>query len=139
MKYVTVQERELRQALQKRLALIGSLILSEASEILDSERITYTGNLKRSGEVVFEEDGSVLVWYNVERAPYAWFVEYGRGPGKVPFDPIFRWVVSKLGEVDLKRARNKAWAIVRKIERVGTKPTYFFKRAKDRVIRRLRI
>ena len=139
MKYVTVRERELRKAFQERLAFIGSLILSEASEILDSERITYTGNLKRSGEVVLEEDGSVLVWYNVERAPYAWFVEYGRGPGKVPFDPIFRWVVSKLGEVDLKRARNKAWAIVRKIEWVGTKPTYFFKRAKDRVIRRLRL
>lgn len=131
-----VKEDELRRAIQQLLMHVGTAILQDASDILDSENITYTGSLKRSGYVEPMSDGRVKVGYKV---PYAWFVNYGRGPGRVPFDPIFRWVVSKLGETDLKRAKSKAWAIVKKIRRIGTEPTLFLNRAVERVLRRLRL
>jgi hypothetical protein len=58
-------------------------------------------------------------------APYAWYVIFGRGPGKMPPpQALLPWVWKKLGVTGF-RARSVAWNIARKIGRKGTKPNDF--------------
>lgn len=70
---------------------------------------------------------SALVGYSdpTPTAPYAWYVIYGRGPGRrPPTSALIPWVEKKLGYVD-KVARSVAFLIARKIGRKGTKPNDF--------------
>jgi len=68
---------------------------------------------------------------------YASAVEHGTRPHYPPFDPIRRWVWLKRGGLGVsdKEVDSTAWAIVRKIGRVGTKPHPFLHPSAKNVLR----
>lgn len=69
--------------------------------------------------------------------PYARYVEFGRGPGWPPVEPIVQWVRLKnryAGTVDIrndKAVRQAAFLVARKIARYGIEPRPYLNRAGD--------
>lgn len=69
-------------------------------------------------------------------APYAHFVEFGRGPGPVNIDAIKGWVMGKLGITGPENVNAVTSLVYWKILHKGIAPTHFFKRAIRMVTRR---
>jgi hypothetical protein len=92
-------------------------------------KVTDTGNLKRSGEIVPATEGSNTA-YVVYRAPYARDIEYGRPPGKRVEDlnRLKGWVIRKLG-VKSEEADIVVKYVARKIYKEGTEPRPFLRDA----------
>ena len=66
--------------------------------------------------------GAVIGWVE-SSSPHAPFVEFGTRPHAPPVQPLIDWALAKLPGVDSEsEARSAAFAIRRKIARVGTKP-----------------
>lgn len=58
-------------------------------------------------------------------APYAWYVIFGRAPGKMPpIDSLVSWVAKKIAPAPSK-LRSVAFLVARKIGRKGMKPNDF--------------
>ena len=83
---------------------------------------TDTGMLMKSGHIERTTDAIIIKW----DAPFSAIVEFGRGPGPVPYDVILRWVERKLKVKDAERV---AYAIKTSIEKKGFNPKPFLRAA----------
>lgn len=82
-----------------------------------------TGRTQASFEVKIDKDSISLVAKAGNRAPL-YTLEIGRGAGKQPpIEAIEEWVTAKFGFTG-KEATGIAWAVAKKIEKVGTERHY---------------
>lgn len=82
-----------------------------------------TGRTQASFEVKIDKDNISLVATAGDRAPLS-TLEIGRGAGKQPpIEAIEEWVTAKF-EFTGKEATGIAWAVAKKIEKVGTDRHY---------------
>lgn len=82
-----------------------------------------TGRTQVSFEVKIDKDSISLVAKAGDRAPIS-TLEIGRGAGKQPpIEAIEEWVTAKF-EFTGKEATRLAWAVAKKIEKVGTDRHY---------------
>ncbi|MEF2919718.1 MAG: hypothetical protein U0O22_04520 [Acutalibacteraceae bacterium] len=82
-----------------------------------------TGRTKASFEVKIDKDSISLVAKAGDRAPIS-TLEIGRGAGKQPpIEAIEEWVTAKFGFVG-KEATAFAWAVAKKIAKIGTDRHY---------------
>lgn len=78
-----------------------------------------TGRTQASFEVVVTDKNISLVAKAGDRAPIP-TLEIGRGAGKQPpIEALEEWVTAKFGFIG-KEATGMAWAVAKKIEKVGT-------------------
>ena len=78
-----------------------------------------TGRTSASFEVVVTDEKISLVAKEGDRAPIP-TLEIGRGAGKLPpVEALEEWVTAKFGFIG-KEATGMAWAVAKKIEKVGT-------------------
>lgn len=78
-----------------------------------------TGRTSASFEVVVTDENISLVAKAGDRAPIP-TLEIGRGAGKQPpIEALEEWVTAKFGFIG-KEATGMAWAVAKKIEKVGT-------------------
>jgi hypothetical protein len=78
-----------------------------------------TGRTQASFEVKTDKDSISLVAKAGDRAPIS-TLEIGRGAGKQPpIDALEEWISAKFGFTG-KEATSMAWAVAKKIEKVGT-------------------
>lgn len=91
-----------------------------------------TGELRRSVETEFDEDGATVA----VTAPHAVFMEYGTRPFTPPLAPLVAWVERK-GMANGPDAIRVARAIQRKIAREGIAPRNFFAKAWERMLAKL--
>lgn len=134
-------ERELFINMQKRLDGLGKegrkalqtggmTIVNEAKGNLRNNSSVVTGALRASGKVQRVEGDEDAVdagfFSDKTNGGYAFFVEYGRRAGKMPPpDMLIQWCRKKLRLPD-KIAKERGWAMARKIARKGTRPHPFF-------------
>lgn len=82
-----------------------------------------TGRTQASFEVKIDKDSISLVATAGDRAPLS-TLEIGREAGKQPpIEAIEEWVTAKFELVE-KEAKGMAWAVAKKIEKVGTDRHY---------------
>lgn len=82
-----------------------------------------TGRTQASFEVKIDKDSIRLVAKAGDRAPIS-TLEIGRGAGKQPpIEAIEEWVTAKFGFVG-KEATEFAWAVAKKIAKIGTDRHY---------------
>jgi len=84
-----------------------------------------TGELARSVRTEKNHQGARVV----VDAPHAPFIEYGTRPHRPPLQPLIDWVMRRGWASSEKEAHPIALGIARKIERSGTSPRHFMKRA----------
>ena len=119
-------ERVFETMMADKLEDIAEFIISRANEILAMNGNWDTGFLARSGHIAKKEKDVITIEWS---APYAWYVEYGRNPGKQPpYDVIHQWVIRKLG-FSGKKADSVSWAICAWIGKHGTEPHPFLRAA----------
>lgn len=131
------QVREARRQFQNALLLAKAIATREAP-------VGVSGNLRRSIRLDMpRETAGGLVGRMFVDAPanrYAQFVEFGRGPGRMPpFSPgtdLWLWVKRKLAPPE-EELRSAAFLLARAIGAQGTRPHPFFGPAGDAVERRL--
>jgi len=100
---VTLNER----ACEKVLRRIGRIITTKARELVPKDE----GRLRDS--IDYKVEGTTVTVYTP--LEYAWVMEYGRQPGRMPpVEPLREWA---------KRhgLEGKEWAIAKKIQREGIK------------------
>jgi len=109
-------------------------VRNEAISILDTKKTNNTGRLKQSISVQKTKEGGRRVG---TETGYGLYVEFGRGPGKMPpIDVLTRWVELKL-KIKGKAAKAVAFMIARKIGKRGTKAQPFLRPAFERTKKRL--
>lgn len=138
--------KEVGEAADKALQEVGLEIIAEAKTNLDQNGSIAFGNLRKSGKVQKNKDGSIDAGFfsSEQDNGYAAYVEYGRGPtktqipGEVTLKTSIRaWVHRKLGIPEGEELDRAAFFIARKIHRKGTRPRPFFvpavKKCEDKI------
>jgi hypothetical protein len=124
---LTLTPKGRRQIEEKALDAVADAIFSKSQEnIIDFGKVD-TGFLLRSGNVERSPGRRKIVY----SAPYATGVEFGTPPHTAPYYDILKWVKRKLGITNERAAKAIAANVVRKIEREGTAPSQFMRKAID--------
>ncbi len=127
--------KKVHEEADKALQSAALEIIAEAKVNLDQNGSIAFGNLRKSGKVQKNKDGSIDAGFfsSEQDNGYAAYVEYGRGPtktqtpGDVTLETSLRaWVHRKLGIPEGKDLDRAAFFIARKIHRKGTRPKPFF-------------
>ena len=125
-------EQSLKAAMQG-LSRAGLDIIAAAKQNLRSNTSVVTGQLRASGRVqkVNGEPNAIDVGFfsNNSANGYAWFVEHGRKPGKMPPPNIMAQWLRKKHRVPNEEAPSRGFALARKIAREGTQAHPFFEPA----------
>ena len=103
---------------------VGEFIFVKSQENIVDMRISDTGFLLRSGELIDEGD-FFSVFYS---APYAQVIDEGRDPGPINPAVLFTWIRRKL-RIPAKEVERVAFLIANKIRARGTKAQPFFSNA----------
>ena len=126
---LTLTRQGKAQLSEKALDAVADSLFSRSQEnLVDFDKVD-TGFLIRSGNVERSPGKRTIVY----AAPYASDVEFGTMPHKAPFGPILAWVRRKLGIRNKNQAFAIATSVVQKIEREGTAPSQFMRKAIDLV------
>jgi hypothetical protein len=118
------------QAAKSRIKDAMNVVVNDAaSAFSEASPVGVYGNMQGAWLQTkgVEITSSGIVGYSdpTPTAPYAWFVIFGRGPGKMPpISAILPWVAKKLGETG-EALRAVAFLIARSIGRKGTKSNDF--------------
>lgn len=108
-------------------------LISRARQNIDRQALVQSGRLRNSFSRRITVGGPAALTVRVSNdAPHALAFERGRRPGGrlPPVRPLARWV-RRAGMAEGADAVSVAWAIARKIQRVGTRPRPFFAPAVD--------
>jgi len=142
---------DVQRMVQEQMEASASKVVADAQNILESNGSSVNGFLKSSGRVVAGKGyARVIFGKSIKKygKPYAYWVEFGRKPGrKPPIAPILDWVKKKglAGTYSIKtkkRSGNKAardsqdksvaYAIRNSIGAKGTRPHPFLRPAFER-------
>lgn len=131
----TILRLEKQRIAQARAAL--PLAAREGETVLRSAAPKSSGALKKS---IRAQGPTITI-----DAPHVLYVEHGARPHMPPIAPLIAWVKRNRGKLGLKGSRPgrdakgkftaspavvaAAWAIAKKIEREGIKPTFFIRRS----------
>lgn len=119
--------------LTKVLERYADAFIKNAQQNLDKNDSNASGSLQRSmnlDKITIDTDKMSVT---IELEDYWYYVEHGRGPGKMPpIKPIIDWIESKpvIPRVEGLTAKQMAYPIARSIGKYGTKPHPFFEKAK---------
>lgn len=134
--------KKVHEEADKALQSAALEIIAEAKVNLDQNGSIAFGNLRKSGKVQKNKDGSIDAGFfsSEQDNGYAAYVEFGRGPtktqtpGDVTLETSLRaWVHRKLGIPEGEDLDRAAFFIARKIHRKGTRPKPFFAPAVQKV------
>jgi HK97 gp10 family phage protein len=134
--------KKVHEEADKALQSAALEIIAEAKVNLDQNGSIAFGNLRKSGKVQKNKDGSIDAGFfsSEQDNGYAAYVEFGRGPtktqtpGDVTLETSLRaWVHRKLGIPEGEELDRAAFLIARKIHRKGTRPKPFFAPAVQKV------
>lgn len=134
--------KKVHEEADKALQSAALEIIAEAKVNLDQNGSIAFGNLRKSGKVQKNKDGSIDAGFfsSEQDNGYAAYVEFGRGPtktqtpGDVTLETSLRaWVHRKLGIPEGEGLDRAAFFIARKIHRKGTRPKPFFVPAVQKV------
>lgn len=129
--------REYPKRVKKPIRKVSFQAQRYARKTLDANNTNATNTLNKSINVLIIAGGYTGVV--TAEAYYAYWVEYGRGPGKYPpFYDIFAWVKKKLKVRSDEDAFLAAESIQRKIAMFGTEPQPFMRPAQKWSERRFR-
>jgi len=120
MPKMVVNASGLKDSEDKILKEMAIRIEATANQMLADHGTIDTGELSGSSMINKTGTGYRITW----SAPQAEWIEYGTDPHRPPFQPLYMWARRKLGLPD-KEARKRAYAMVNKIERVGTESKPF--------------
>lgn len=134
--------KKVHEEADKALQSAALEIIAEAKVNLDQNGSIAFGNLRKSGKVQKNKDGSIDAGFfsSEQDNGYAAYVEFGRSPtktqtpGDVTLETSLRaWVHRKLGIPEGEELDRAAFLIARKIHRKGTRPKPFFAPAVQKV------
>ena len=94
MEYLSSLVASIDGDLDQALIILADDIISEARSNLQNNQHVYTGELNASIEITEQGKGYVVVGTKI---PYAWYIEYGRGPVR-PINAKFLHYFTKDGK-----------------------------------------
>jgi len=119
-------EKEISRAHRESASILARRM---KSEIRDAGAVA-TGNLINSVRSRFERTGARAVFDVGSPLPYAYYVEFGRQPGRMPpTDAILKWMEVK--GLDTSRG---AYAVALHISKFGIKGRFVFKHAVQKAL-----
>jgi hypothetical protein len=125
--------KALNSEIEKTAHYLGNRIVALAVSKLDQSKHNNTGQTRKSISYNTSQ-ASILTRRTLQvgaGARHAIFVHEGSVPHRPPLAPILKWVKQKFPGLrhNEYRANKRAWQVVRKIEKHGTKATPFLREA----------